>query len=262
MTILAGALKIGSLLADIGGIFGGMSSAERANRTNIKLQREQQAWEKEMSNTAVQRRAADIEMAGGNRALAFTNGQEASTPSVAPAQVQPTFKGDTNFTAKAIAMEQIALQKQSTAASVNQANTAAQLNTALAGKANAEAVNIAAETANKGLTGKKLQEEITNLQASKREIEARAALLMSQEKVARLEAEIKSATKKDLIRMATSQADAAKYGVTFKQWQDMMYGALTRIFGNEDKRGTATQGAARPPIQKNSPSQKRGTIRR
>lgn len=64
-------------------------SAHKANRTNIRLQREQQAWEERMSNTAVARRAADIRLAGGNPALAFTNGQEASTPTISPARVEP-----------------------------------------------------------------------------------------------------------------------------------------------------------------------------
>lgn len=60
----------------------------QANVTNKKLQKRQQDWEEQMSNTAVQRRAADIEAAGGNRALAFVNGSEASTPIVAPARVE------------------------------------------------------------------------------------------------------------------------------------------------------------------------------
>lgn len=69
------------------------SAAHKANRTNIRLQREQQQWEERMSNTAIQRRAADIEAAGGNRALAFVNDSQASTPTVAPARVEPTYKG-------------------------------------------------------------------------------------------------------------------------------------------------------------------------
>lgn len=69
------------------------SSAHKANRTNLQLQQRQQKWEEHMSNTAVQRRVKDITAAGGNPALAFTNGQSASTPSVAPATVEPTYRG-------------------------------------------------------------------------------------------------------------------------------------------------------------------------
>lgn len=85
------------------------SAAHKANRTNIQLQREQQKWEERMANSAVQRRKWDIMAAGGNPALAFTNGQEAATPSISPARVEPTYRGgvDTNFTAKALAAAQI-----------------------------------------------------------------------------------------------------------------------------------------------------------
>lgn len=75
----------------LGAIFGSHSASE-ANQTNIKNQREQRAWEEQMSSNAVQRRARDIELAGGNRALAFTGGQSASTPSVSAPTVEPTFR--------------------------------------------------------------------------------------------------------------------------------------------------------------------------
>lgn len=64
------------------------SAQHKANRTNIQLAREQREWSEQMSNTAVQRLANDIEKAGGNRALAFTNGQSASTPTVSTAEVR------------------------------------------------------------------------------------------------------------------------------------------------------------------------------
>jgi hypothetical protein len=63
-------------------------SQRQTNLTNIRQSREQREFEERMSNTAIQRRAADIEAAGGNRALAFVNGSEASTPTYTPARVE------------------------------------------------------------------------------------------------------------------------------------------------------------------------------
>lgn len=88
----------------VGGLFGSHSASE-ANSTNIKNQREQRAWEENMSNTAVQRRADDIEKAGGNRALAFTNGVSASTPSISAPTVEPTFRPE--WTKGSVAQSQL-----------------------------------------------------------------------------------------------------------------------------------------------------------
>lgn len=93
-------------IADIGTAIMGSDSQRQANRQNILQSREQRAWEEMMSNTAVRRRADDIEAAGGNRALAFTSGSEASTPSYTPARVEPVFNGRLDFTGKAIAAMQ------------------------------------------------------------------------------------------------------------------------------------------------------------
>lgn len=75
-------------LGDIaGGIFG-HSAQKKANKANIALQREQQAWEERMSNTSWQRGTKDMLAAGMNPMLAFSQGG-ASTPNVSAAQVQP-----------------------------------------------------------------------------------------------------------------------------------------------------------------------------
>lgn len=107
------AAQIGGALADTALQ---MHSAHKANRTNIQLQREQQAWEQMMSNTAMQRRVADLKAAGLNPMLAAgTPG--ASTPSVAPANVQPTYRGGTaqNLLGAMLMTEQVHQMRAQTA---------------------------------------------------------------------------------------------------------------------------------------------------
>lgn len=69
----------------IGGLFG-RSGQSAANKQNLKIAREQMAFQERMSSTAYQRSAKDLEAAGLNRILAL--GSPASSPVGARAQMQ------------------------------------------------------------------------------------------------------------------------------------------------------------------------------
>ena len=101
----------------IGGLFGA-SGQRSANAANLRIARENREWQTQMSNTAYQRAARDLEAAGLNRILAL--GSPASTPAGNIATMQnenaELARGLTEATGKGIqaatAKENIKLMRQ------------------------------------------------------------------------------------------------------------------------------------------------------
>lgn len=220
---------LGELLGFAGSALGslmGWAGQRDANRRNERLYFENRDWETQMSSTAVQRRAADIRRAGGNPALAFTSGQEASSPTSGTPMMQNENAQGADIIANIgpkIMAAKLARQQ------LLQASAQTHLTTEQARMVADQAANVRADTLLKLNTGGKVQAETDEIRQRIGKLAVELDGIISDNEIKAVQAYIASHTMTEAISAIRSDAILKHLSIPKKELEGTWAKAKTMI---------------------------------